>query len=302
MEHPIQPILFQSKSFIDPNYIRNMQPHQHSSLEISYLLSGEMILEFYSHETKKMEMTHIFPKQFFIIAPNCPHSVNFSPPIMSIGLEFICNNGDIMEYLKNSAYLKSLPLASTLLEKFQDILIFNDTQNIAHLLNSFKNYTQTNKKDIFWESSYELEIKRLLIETLKCTNESHKLSGANIYIRKASSFIESNYMYTINAKDVANHSGISVVYLQKMFRENLNTSVNAFINKTRIDKAKQLIAASNFSLKKISQNIGYNSVQSFIQNFKKLTGHTPTEYKQVEIHNDNLHLFIEHKNYSEQKI
>ena len=137
MQHPIQLILFQSKSFNDPNYIRNMRPHHHSSLEISYLVSGEMIVEFYSHETKKMEKTHIFPKQFFIIAPNCPHSVNFSPPLMSIGLEFVCNEGDIMEYLKNSAYINALPLASKLLDKLQDILIFHDTQNIAHFFSLF---------------------------------------------------------------------------------------------------------------------------------------------------------------------
>ena len=136
---------------------------------------------------------------------------------------------------------------------------------------------------------------------LKCTNESHKLSDANIYIKKASSFIESNYMYSINPKAIANHVGISVVYLQKMFRENLNTSVNNFINKTRIEKAKQFIASSNLSFKKIAISVGYHSVQSFIQNFKKITGQTPSEYKQKEIHNDNLHLFVHHKNYIEQK-
>ena len=302
MRHPIQIVLFQSRAFKDTDYKRQMQIHKHSSLELSYLISGELTLEFFSSETQSIEKTHIFPRQFFIIRPNCPHSVNIPSSMMSIGVEFICEDGDIVEYLKNSSYINNLPIASMVLQKFQDILIFRDNQNVAYLLNNLKKYTETTTTDVFLESSYELALKQLLIEILKCTNESHKIRGQNMYIMKAVSYIESNYMHPLNVQTIADYLGISTVYLQKMFRSNLNTSINAFINETRINKAKHLISTTNFSLKKISHDTGYNSLQIFIQNFKKLTGHTPTKYKQLEIYNDNLSLFITHNSYIEQKL
>ena len=39
------------------------------------------------------------------------------------------------------------------------------------------------------------------------------------------------------------------------------------------------------NIKKIAKDIGYNSIQSFIENFKKVVGYTPTEFKEKEIEN-----------------
>ncbi|MBQ8658341.1 MAG: helix-turn-helix transcriptional regulator [Clostridia bacterium] len=302
MTNPIRLVIFKSNNYKESDNKRFMKMHKHSSIEISYVISGELTLEFYSEETKKTETTYIFPQQFFIIKPNCQHRVNIPSSLMSLGLEFVVEEGNIMEHLKKSSYIANLPLASNLLKDFQDILIFRDNQNVAYLLNQFKKYTEINSGDIFLEDIYELELKRLLIEILKCTKESRFISGQNIYMKKAISFIESNYTRDLNAKAVAAYLGISEVYLQKMFRSNLNTSISSFINETRVSKAKSLIATTNFPIKKISKDIGYNSIQAFILNFKKLTGFTPTEYKRTEIHNDNLEFFAENKNYHESKI
>ena len=302
MKHPIRLMLFQSTNYKIDSEKRFMKLHQHSSLELSYIISGEIILEFFSTESQKVEKTYLFPHQFFIIKPGCLHSVNIPSSLVSLGLEFVTEEGDILEYLQKSKYVINLPLAQKLLKEFQDVLIFHDNQNIAYLLNQFKKFTSENVNDIFLDEIYELELKRLLIEILKCTKESNFISGQNIYIKKAVSYIQANYNQNLSVKKVANYLGISEPYLQKMFRNNLNVSINTFINQTRIAKAQNLIANTNFPIKKIAKDIGYNSIQSFIENFKNIVGCTPTEFKEKEIHNDNLYFFEDNENYHERKI
>ena len=297
MKNPIRLMIFQSTNYKLNEEKRFMRMHQHSSLELSYIISGEIVLEFYSEETKKVEKTYIFPHQFFIIKPGCYHSVNIPSSLVSLGLEFITDGGDILEYIQKSKYITNLPLAQKLLNDFHDILIFHDNQNVAYLLNQFKKFTATNTNDIFLDEIYELELKRLFIEILKCTKESNFISGQNIYIKKAISYIQANYNQNLSVKKIADYLGISEPYLQKMFRNNLNVSICTFINQTRIAKAKNLIANTNFPIKKIAKDIGYNSIQSFIDNFKNVVGCTPTEFKKTEIHTDDLYFFEDNENY-----
>ena len=302
MKHPIRLVIFKSNNYKIDNTKRFMKLHQHSSLELSYIISGEIVLEFYSEETKNIEKTYLFPHQFFIVKPGCLHSVNIPSSLVSLGLEFVAEEGDMLEYMQKSKYVVNLPLAQKLLKDFQDVLIFNDNQNVAYLLNQFKKYTLENVNDIFLEETYELDLKRLLIEILKCTKESNFISGQNVYIKKAVSYIQANYNKDLNVKEVANYLEISEPYLQKMFRNNLNVSIHTFINQTRIKKAQNLIANTNFPIKKIAKDIGYNSIQCFIENFKNIVGCTPTEFKNREIHDDDLEFFKDNENYHERKI
>ena len=302
MKNPIRLMIFQSTNYKLNEEKRFMRMHQHSSLELSYIISGEIVLEFYSEETKKVETTYLFPNQFFLIRPGCLHSVNIPSSLVSLGLEFITEEGDIVEYMQKSKYLVNLPLAQKLINEFQDILIFHDNQNVAYLINQFKKFTSKHTNDIFLDEIYELELKRLLIEILKCTKESNFISGQNIYIKKAVSYIQANYNQNLTVKEIADYLGISEPYLQKLFRNNLNISIHAFINQTRIAKAKNLIANTNFPIKKIAKDVGYNSIQSFIENFKNIVGCPPTEFKEKEIHNDNLYFFENSKNYHETKV
>ena len=302
MKHPIRLVIFNSNNYKVDSEKRFMKMHKHSSLELSYIISGEIILEFYSKETNKVETTYIFPHQFFIIKPGCLHSVNIPSSLVSLGLEFVTEEGDILEYIQKSKYVVNLPLAQKLLKDFQDILIFHDNQNVAYLVNQFKKFTLENANDIFLDEIFELDLKRLLIEILKCTKESNFISGQNIYIKKAVSYIQANYNQNLSVKKVADYLEISEPYLQKMFRNNLNISIYTFINQTRITKAKNLIANTNFPIKKIAKDVGYNSIQAFIENFKNVVGCTPTEFKEKEIHNDNLYFFEDNENYHESKI
>ena len=147
MKNPIRLVIFKSNNYKVDDEKRFMKLHQHSSLELSYIISGEIILEFYSEETKKVEKSYLFPHQFFIIKPGCLHSVNIPSSLVSLGLEFVTEEGEILDYIQKSKYVANLPLAQNILKDFQDVLIFHDNQNVA-LPQAYATDYNDNKKQI----------------------------------------------------------------------------------------------------------------------------------------------------------
>lgn len=78
---------------------------------------------------------------------------------------------------------------------------------------------------------------------------------------------------------IADTIGISEVYLRKLFSGVLSTSVKKYVQGKRIEKAKRLLAETPMSVGDISEDCGYSSIYQFCRSFKKITGYTPTEYK-----------------------
>ena len=54
---------------------------------------------------------------------------------------------------------------------------------------------------------------------------------------------------------------------------------NDYINKFRMEQAKQLLADVRINVKDISTNVGYRDSNYFAKVFKRAVGSTPTEYR-----------------------
>ena len=69
-------------------------------------------------------------------------------------------------------------------------------------------------------------------------------------------------------------------YLSSLFSSIEGITIEKYVILQRIEKAKELIAYNELSLNEISDKLGYSSVQHLSQQFKKVTGLTPSQYKQ----------------------
>lgn len=58
-----------------------------------------------------------------------------------------------------------------------------------------------------------------------------------------------------------------------------NISANEYINKTRLEKAIQLIVNTNMPFTEIAEKVGFATSSYFSTAFKQYTGETPTQYK-----------------------
>ncbi|SEO00318.1 two-component system, response regulator YesN [Amphibacillus marinus] len=78
---------------------------------------------------------------------------------------------------------------------------------------------------------------------------------------------------------LADKMGLSPIYISKMFKEKLGINYIEFLTECRIEKAKQLLADPEKSIKAITFDIGYHDPNYFSKVFKRQTGLSPKQYR-----------------------
>jgi YesN/AraC family two-component response regulator len=69
-------------------------------------------------------------------------------------------------------------------------------------------------------------------------------------------------------------------YLSNVFKQETGETISDFFNKMSIEKAKELISYGEHNLTDIAYILHYSSVAYFSSQFKKITGMTPSAYRQ----------------------
>jgi len=141
----------------------------------------------------------------------------------------------------------------------------------------------------------EVEIKKPLTEKLKLIlNRNLKVLGfellddqktqlieqiKNLLIQKVQSGnVEEHFSLTkfIGEKVFKDYSSIS-----KLFSELEGITLEQFFNLQKIEKVKEWLAYNEQTLTQIAYNLGYSSTQHVSSQFKRITGMTPSQFKQL---------------------
>ncbi len=93
-------------------------------------------------------------------------------------------------------------------------------------------------------------------------------------------YIEENITSDISLETVATHFGLHKVYLAKVFKAEMQCSVNEYIRTCKTDRAKQLLAQKNLKISAIIEMLGYNNPQTFYNMFRHCVGVSPSEYRE----------------------
>jgi YesN/AraC family two-component response regulator len=67
-----------------------------------------------------------------------------------------------------------------------------------------------------------------------------------------------------------------------MFKDYTGGNFIDYLMEIRICKSKELLAETNGKIRDIAEAVGYANVNSFTRIFKKMTGLTPSEYREAE--------------------
>lgn len=80
---------------------------------------------------------------------------------------------------------------------------------------------------------------------------------------------------------ISDKLGYDYTYLSNMFSEEKGITLQHFIIMHRIEKVKELLLYDELNLTEISYRLQYSSVAHLSNQFKKVTGLTPSHYKQM---------------------
>lgn len=98
-------------------------------------------------------------------------------------------------------------------------------------------------------------------------------------IRQVQEYIENKYEDRISVDDLASRFGISRRNLERRFRKVTFNSIVEYVQRVRIEAAKQTLEGTRENVNEAMYRAGYNDVKAFRTTFKKLTGLSPLEYK-----------------------
>ena len=80
-------------------------------------------------------------------------------------------------------------------------------------------------------------------------------------------------------EDIAKQFNFSVSHFQHTYKKIFNTTVTDDVAQSRIQLAKLLLSGSNLSVNEISLQCGYEYDVYFMRQFKKITGETPSQFR-----------------------
>ena len=92
-------------------------------------------------------------------------------------------------------------------------------------------------------------------------------------------FIKENIKTELELEKVASNFGLSVYYFSRTFKEVTGTNFSDYINKCRINIAKELLSNGEMNVKEVCYKVGYNDPNYFSKVFKKYEGVSPVNYK-----------------------
>jgi AraC-like DNA-binding protein len=110
----------------------------------------------------------------------------------------------------------------------------------------------------------------------------HSFEGKEIEgkIKQAKLAILENLSHTILQEELAKSVGLGYSLYRKKFKEYTGVSPAQYQIQLRINKAKDLLIASNLSHKEIAHNLGFETADYFFRLFREKTGVTPSDFRE----------------------
>lgn len=154
---------------------------------------------------------------------------------------------------------------------FKDLSLAKNIDTVIHVIQS-----NQNMKDIILSH----HISSILTFLCKQKADTRNISGnASQLMTRAKDYLDKNYKQTITIEALAKELFINHYTLIRQFKAQYSISPYAYLITVRIHHSKYLLEQSFTPIHEISEIIGFNNVNNFIYNFKKITGMTPRHYR-----------------------
>lgn len=98
-------------------------------------------------------------------------------------------------------------------------------------------------------------------------------------IDKIKQYINEHLSEDISIQNMAECAGYSKYHFTRIFRSITGLTPGRYLNRIRIERAKQLLIETNLPLDYIAHKTGFKSLSAFVTSYKKLTGYTPGHFR-----------------------
>ena len=102
--------------------------------------------------------------------------------------------------------------------------------------------------------------------------------NVSTFVHRAKLYIRDNLSQPLKLSDVAGYLHISPRHLSRLFTVELGQSFSHYVRKERVRQAAVLLTTTDWSIKRIAEETGFDTVHYFTHVFKQETGLPPGEF------------------------
>lgn len=217
---------------------------------------------------------------------------------------FFYSDMQVLERKRESAYLYRIPAGTAMTDPETAKAVLEDmaarveeykpveeyvNKNFVNLYNEYRKrmsihsdgldaiqyYDEIKKRDSIREKQeYTLELiesdwkKNVILYT-----------GSNVEIGKALEYVHHHYAEELSLKQIADLVGLSENYFSSLFKQEIGENLITYINRVRIQYAKEMLRSETMKVYEIAGKVGYRNTTYFSTMFKKVTGMSVSEFK-----------------------
>ena len=122
-------------------------------------------------------------------------------------------------------------------------------------------------------------LKALFLDIAR--RESIGASGKNKPSQLVSDIVEYlrlHYSERVENETLAEHFHFTSVYLNRVFKREMGTSIHQYLIALRVDIAKALLSSGEYTPSEAAEAVGFDDYPHFSKTFKRLSGISPNKY------------------------
>jgi AraC-like DNA-binding protein len=100
-----------------------------------------------------------------------------------------------------------------------------------------------------------------------------------VHLRRARDHADRHYAEPLDLGALAAVAGISKYHFQRLFTATYGVSPAAHLSRRRVERAQDLLRATNLTVTEVCHAVGFASLGSFSSRFRELVGETPSEFQ-----------------------
>lgn len=156
------------------------------------------------------------------------------------------------------------------IDEYSYLQLSKDTQTVANMVT--KIYSQPSTKELcFW-------MRRQLHEWRDKFREEWTGQESNKLIREVKEYVQNYYDEEITLAEIADSLYVNRNYLSQLFKKVTGETFVTYLNKFRIERAKEKLREQHYMVYEVSEMVGYQNPTYFSQVFKSITGVSPSDF------------------------
>ena len=234
--------------------------HWHEGFEFELILDGTMN-HFFSDTPKKLTRGDAYLMTSFNA-----HAISAETDIHLTNIRF-------------NSHLLSPEINKMLLNSTNSYFCHFSEEELSYILSRINRLEKENFTSLFYKEITTNLISEIIILFLRKANSDKELNIIPEHVQNAISYITNNFKSNVTLNDVSSKIMITPNYLGSEIKKYTGISFNDYLNNLRLKYACNLLTNTNYTIKEIAFESGYNSVEYFLYSFKKKILTTPSSYR-----------------------